>query len=99
MINGLFIGRFQPFHLGHLHIVKEALKQVDKLFIGIGCAQEQNTKENPFSAKERKEMIDLALKKIKNCSVYEIPDFDDDNDWVKYIEKKIPMPYFFTHRF
>jgi len=32
---GYFHGRFQPFHLGHLHIIKTALKEVDELIIGI----------------------------------------------------------------
>ena len=33
MSTGLFIGRFQPFHRGHLATVKYALKKVDALVI------------------------------------------------------------------
>ena len=32
-MNGLLIGRFQPFHLGHLDALRFALSNVDKLFI------------------------------------------------------------------
>lgn len=36
MTRGLFVGRFQPFHLGHLHVIKELLEKVDELIIAIG---------------------------------------------------------------
>ena len=39
---GLFVGRFQPFHLGHLDMVKYALTEVDELIIVIGSAQDSH---------------------------------------------------------
>jgi nicotinamide-nucleotide adenylyltransferase len=36
---GLYVGRFQPFHLGHLSAIREVLKKVDELIIVIGSAQ------------------------------------------------------------
>ena len=56
-MNGLLIGRFQPFHLGHLDALKFALSKVEKLWIGIGSSNKPNQKQNPFSADERKQMI------------------------------------------
>lgn len=53
----LFVGRFQPFHLGHLTAVKQALKENDELVIVIGSAQENYTKDNPFTVGDRLEMI------------------------------------------
>ena len=50
---GLYIGRFQPFHKGHKSIVESALKQCDRLIIGIGSSQETRTKRNTFSYEER----------------------------------------------
>lgn len=61
MQRALFIGRFQPFHLGHLSVIKKAIKEVDQLIIGIGSAEENYLPENPFTAGERFEMIDAAL--------------------------------------
>ena len=55
---GLFLGRFQPFHLGHLDVIKQALKMVDELVIVIGSAQYSHTFENPFTDSEREEMIE-----------------------------------------
>src|SRR3970040_1541422 len=49
----LWIGRFQPFHLGHLSMAKRILAEVDELVIGIGSAQYSHTPENPFTAGER----------------------------------------------
>lgn len=92
MKRGLFIGRFQPFHKGHLNDVKAALKEVDELIIAIGSSQESNTKKNAFSADERKNMIELALKKenITNYNIFNIPDFNDDVKWLEFIKSNLP---------
>jgi len=62
MVNrGLYVGRFQPFHLGHLDAIKFALKQVDELVIVIGSAQYSHNANNPFTAGERLVMVRQAL--------------------------------------
>jgi len=92
MKRGLFIGRFQPFHLGHLRDIKNALMEIDELVIGIGSSNEDHTKENPFTAKERAEMINLVLPKntIRKYVVFTIPDFHDDEKWTAFIESRMP---------
>ncbi|HJN57200.1 MAG: nicotinamide-nucleotide adenylyltransferase [Candidatus Woesearchaeota archaeon] len=92
MTRGLFIGRFQPFHLGHLNDIKNALKEVDELVIGVGSSDEKHTKDNPFTVKERIEMMDLVLPNndIQNYTVFPIPDFHDDKRWVEHIETLVP---------
>ena len=92
MKRGLFIGRFQPFHLGHLQDIKDTLKEVDELIIGIGSSNEKNTEENPFSAEERIMMIDLVLPKnsVRNYIIFPMPDFHDDKKWVENIENLAP---------
>ncbi len=48
MVNrGLYVGRFQPFHLGHLDAIKYALKEVDELVIVIGSAQYSHNSQQP----------------------------------------------------
>lgn len=91
-MNGLLIGRFQPFHLGHLAAVRFALTKVDTLSIGIGSSNKFNEKRNPFTAEERKEMIissldDKILEKIK---IYYIPDVDDHDKWTYHVDSIIP---------
>jgi len=58
---GLYVGRFQPFHLGHLEAIRHILKKVDTVVIAIGSAQYSHTLENPFTAGERLTMSRLAL--------------------------------------
>jgi nicotinamide-nucleotide adenylyltransferase len=57
----LFVGRFQPFHLGHLEVIKRALELEDRLVIVIGSAEENHELANPFTAAERFQMIEAAL--------------------------------------
>ena len=92
MKRGLFIGRFQPFHLGHLQDIINALKEVDELVIGIGSSNEKHTKYNPFSVEERIEMIDLVLPNnaIDDYTIFPIPDLHDDKKWVEHIETLVP---------
>jgi len=83
----LFIGRFQPFHKGHLKIIKEASKKYDEIIIGIGSSQYNNTIDNPFTNKERKRMVDISLKNIgiKNYKIVLIPDIHNPPKWVDHV--------------
>jgi nicotinamide-nucleotide adenylyltransferase len=58
---GLYVGRFQPFHLGHLKAIQRVLKEADEAVIVIGSAQYSHNTNNPFTAGERLVMIRLAL--------------------------------------
>jgi nicotinamide-nucleotide adenylyltransferase len=62
---GCYWGRFNPIHKGHINLIKRLLKQTDKLIIAIGSSQEKNTKRNPFSGEERKQMILSSLEEEK----------------------------------
>jgi len=91
-MNGLLIGRFQPFHLGHLEALQFALSKVDKLWIGLGSSNKPVQKNNPFSAEERKQMIlssidDTMKEKI---SIYFIPDLDNHVKWIEKIDTIVP---------
>jgi len=83
----LFIGRFQPFHNGHLHIIKDESKKYDKIIIGIGSSQYSNTLENPFSAQERKLMIKKSLDNsgVINYKIVLIPDIHNPPKWVDHV--------------
>lgn len=91
-MKALFLGRFQPFHNAHLVDIKRILKEVDEIVILIGSAQHSNTKENPFSIEERKEMIKRTLDKnnIKNYRLIIVDDIRDNGGWVEHCEKFIP---------
>ena len=92
MARALFIGRFQPFHNAHLLDVKKILEDAEEIIIAIGSSQEKNTLENPFSYAERRKMIQDSLRKskIKNYSIFPVPDAYNNKKWIWYIRKSIP---------
>ncbi|MHB8407839.1 MAG: NUDIX domain-containing protein [Acidiferrobacterales bacterium] len=51
--HAVFIGRFQPFHLGHLDAIRYGKKIADELTVVIGSSFQSRSIRNPFSAKER----------------------------------------------
>ena len=91
-MNGLLIGRFQPFHLGHLEAFRFALSKVDKLWVGIGSSNKPPEKNNPFTADERKHMILSSIDdSIKNrIKIFYIPDMDNHEKWIANIDKIVP---------
>lgn len=58
----VFIGRFEPFHNGHLAVARKALELGKKLIIIIGSANAPRTIKNPWTVSERATMIRMALK-------------------------------------
>jgi nicotinamide-nucleotide adenylyltransferase len=80
--SALFIGRFQPFHDGHLSVIRDAARTSGKLTIVVAGPAKSDAK-NPFSFAERKRMIKLALASagIKNYAVRELRDVNDDKKW------------------
>ena len=91
-MNGFLIGRFQPFHLGHVEAVKFALSKVEQLYIGIGSSNKSHQPRNPFTVEERKQMILSSLDEniIKRVHIFEIPDLDDHSKWVNSVDEIIP---------
>ncbi|WP_374347252.1 bifunctional nicotinamide-nucleotide adenylyltransferase/Nudix hydroxylase [Chitinimonas sp.] len=57
----VYIGRFQPFHLGHAAMLELALAQAQQVVLVLGSAHSARTTRNPFSVDERQQMIIDAL--------------------------------------
>jgi len=94
-MRGFFIGRFQPYHLGHHEVIKDILNQVDELIIGIGSAQESHTLENPFTAGERILMVSKALDEIdkelrKRVYIIPLEDIYRNALWVSHVCSMVP---------
>ena len=95
MYRGLFIGRFQPLHLGHITTIKFALKSVDQLTIVVGSADKSHEARNPFTAGERIEMIKDSLDNdseidIRKILIIPVPDLGVHALWTKQIELVTP---------
>jgi len=91
---GLFVGRFQPIHKGHVKAIKDILKQVDELVIVIGSAQYSHGVDNPFTTGERITMIRRALESenipLTRCWIIPVPDLHIHMIWVSEVKGYTP---------
>ncbi|QIV65770.1 nicotinamide-nucleotide adenylyltransferase [Mesorhizobium phage Cp1R7A-A1] len=91
---GVFIGRLQPFHRGHEHVVRESLKQVDKLAILIGSAGAARSSRNPWTFNERREMINRCFPwEVSNGKIVFQPihDHPSDERWITDVRNAVAM--------
>jgi nicotinamide-nucleotide adenylyltransferase len=90
----LFIGRFQPFHLGHLATVRFALGKAQIVVIVVGSAQKSHEPRNPFTSGERIKMINETLnaEKIdaKRIMIVPVPDVGDHSMWTHKLDTLVP---------
>ena len=92
---GLFVGRFQPFHLGHLATIKFALNNVEELIIVIGSAQTSHEIRNPFTAGERIQIIRDSLMAdseidIKRILLIPVSDIYVHSLWTHQVDILVP---------
>ena len=91
---GLFIGRFQPPHLGHLETIKHILKEKDELIIAVAAAQLSHTSKNPLTAGERLTLIRTMLTNngVASDRYWLIPmqDILDNALWVHHVKRLVP---------
>ena len=94
MAAGLLVGRFQPFHRGHLAAVKFALSNVDFLYIAVGSAQKSYEPDNPFTAAERISMIKSSLDQegidCRRWLVIPVPDARAHSVWIASVNTLVP---------
>lgn len=96
----LVVGRFQPFHLGHLEVLKRVAEGFTRVTLAIGSAQESHSRKNPFTAGERFLMIEAALEEagVANVDVLPLPDLNRNALWVRHVESLVPpFQVFFTN--
>ncbi len=86
---GLFVGRFNPFHLGHLKAVEQILELEDELIIAIGSTQESHTTSDPFTAGERLLMIRAAIKEanipLERIFIVSVPEIHRNSVCVSHL--------------
>jgi nicotinamide-nucleotide adenylyltransferase len=92
---GLLIGRFQPFHLGHIAAIKFAFKNIDELIIVIGSSEASYDSQNPFTAGERMSMIKDSLNAdtmidCKKTLIIPVPDTNVHSTWTHTVDMLVP---------
>lgn len=92
MRTGIFIGRFQPVHQGHIHAIGVAASQVQKLYILIGSSNQCRSIKNPWTFEERKQMLTLKLhsERITNYEIIPLNDYRySDTQWMSDVRATI----------
>ncbi len=91
-MKALFLGRFQPFHNGHLRMIMDIAKEAEYVVIAMGSAQHSHSKTNPFTSGERYEMISRTLKAngIQNYHIILLEDINRYPLWVAHVVSHSP---------
>ena len=93
-MRGLMMGRFQPFHLGHLELVKQILNECDEVIIALTGSQFNYIEKDPFTSGERIEMIHQTLMENKidlgRCYIVAIENQFNVATWASYLKSSLP---------
>ncbi len=93
VMRALYIGRFQPYHLGHQAVIEKIAEEVEEIVIVIGSAQDSHSPENPFTGGERMEMIYASLRECSlchRCYVAPLQDVERNSVWVSHLRSMVP---------
>jgi bifunctional NMN adenylyltransferase/nudix hydrolase len=88
---GVFIARIQPLHNAHLEIFKTALQESEHLIVVLGSACQAKSHKNPWTTKEREEMLRSCLTEDENkrLSVISLKDYYNNNLWITAMQSAI----------
>ena len=93
-MRGLMMGRFQPFHLGHLDLVKQILKDCDEVIVLVTSSQFNYLEKDPFTAGERIEMIHNSIKDsgidLTRCIILAVENQFNISTWFAYLKSMVP---------
>ena len=88
----VFIGRFQPFHMGHKAVIDEALKRAYNVIMLIGSANLPRSLRNPFTVEERAQMIQGAYSEEDAARIHCVG-LDDalynDTRWLQCVQESV----------
>ena len=87
----VYIGRFQPFHLGHLHAILAGLDGAHNVLVLIGDTGGPRGLKNPWTFEERVEMIQSSLNDEQFNRVYFDQIFDNHSNtkWAEQVQEVV----------
>jgi nicotinamide-nucleotide adenylyltransferase len=90
-MRAFYIGRFQPYHLGHQEVLETIARECEEIIVGVGSSQLSHTFSDPFTAGERISMIMRSLANV-NVLFYVIPieDIRRNAIWVSHVMTMTP---------
>lgn len=88
-MKAVFLGRFQPFHNGHKKVVEKYRDEYEDFSVLIGSSEKEESKDNPLSFEERKEVIHECLPELDVQGLEdETKDKEGNRKWIENLEKK-----------
>lgn len=89
---GIIVGRFQPFHKGHLELFRFALTQCDHIGVVIGSVNKKD-KDNPLNFDQRLYLLNKVIKREGIGDMVDrvvgLEDFPDDDKWMNVLMSRI----------
>ena len=71
---GVFLARFQPLHNAHLHVIKKALEECDRVVIMLGSSNKKSMLRNPYDFNLRYDLLKASLSDdMERIDIYELP--------------------------
>lgn len=79
---GVFLARMQPVHNAHLFMVKQALRECEKVLIVLGSENKVDMLRNPYDITLREQMLRECFTKEENqkISIATLPDWSTESD-------------------
>ena len=72
----VFIGRFQPFHLGHYKVISQGLEMAENIIVVVGSHDSARTTRNPLTSDERIHIIRQSLSSEEKKRVHCVKQMD-----------------------
>jgi nicotinamide-nucleotide adenylyltransferase len=86
-MRGLVLGRFQPLHHGHVALIRHGLERCGSVVVAIGSSTEPPSLRNPFTARERRQMVEAAFPREVAAglvTLVDVPDLHDPPHYAKH---------------
>ena len=84
----IVIGRFQPFHNGHVELINHAFKYAREVVVLVGSTNAHKSYKNPWPFEDRKHMIESHF--AQNLRCFPIRDFPyNDDDWLAEVQHEV----------
>jgi nicotinamide-nucleotide adenylyltransferase len=86
-VRALVVGRFQPLHNGHKALIRQALERTGHVVVAIGSSAAKPGLRNPFTAAERRKMLEAVFAAelaAGTVSIVEVPDLHDPPRYARH---------------
>lgn len=87
---GGMVMRGEPIHNGHVSLIFEAMKNHEMVYIYLGSRNQPISFENPFSVKQRIEMLKIIFGTSSKLKIIPLKDIGatSKEQWMSYIAKE-----------